>query len=197
MTPDLNPPSSSFQLILDTAEQLIREKGCNKTTLQDIMDRSGLSKGAIYHYVSGKDELFGRILISKMEKINENFHTAVTHAASGDASSPIQMIVGRMMINTDNESVTNKIFTYLLSQSENPKIAKILTELYEYTHQLSIQWIQRGQQAGAIPSHIDAVKLSTLFNIFTYGLRTHRIIVQDEEKFGFDDIFNVIFKSLQ
>ncbi|WP_175471903.1 helix-turn-helix domain-containing protein [Paenibacillus naphthalenovorans] len=42
---------NTFQFILSTTEQLIKEKGCQQTTLQDIMERTGLSKGAIYHYV--------------------------------------------------------------------------------------------------------------------------------------------------
>ncbi|WEK54795.1 MAG: TetR/AcrR family transcriptional regulator [Candidatus Cohnella colombiensis] len=197
MKPDTTSPSSSFQLILDTAEQLIREKGCNKTTLQDIIDRSGLSKGAIYHYVSGKDELFGRVLISKMEQMNTQFNQTVSNATKSDATSPVQMLTQGMMKNTDSHSVTNKIFTYLISQSENPKVALILTELYDFSLNLSIQWIQIGQKAGAIPAHIDAVKLSTIFNIFTFGLRTHRVINPNDDQISVEDIFNVIFKSLQ
>jgi len=197
MKSDTLNPSASFQIILDAAEQLIQEKGCRQTTLQDIIDRSGLSKGAIYHYVSGKDELFGRILIAKMEIVNGSFNESVSKAAKEDAASPVQMLAKGMLLNTDNHSVTNKIFTYLLSQSENPKIAQILTNLYEYTQRLSVQWIQTGQKSGAIPANIDADKLSTIFTIFTYGLRTHRIIVKDEEQFGFEDIFKVIFNSLR
>lgn len=77
----MNEPSSrtsSFQLILDTAEQIIQEKGCRQTTMQDIIDRSGLSKGAIYHYVSGKDELFGLILKAKMDQMNDSFKQSVS-----------------------------------------------------------------------------------------------------------------------
>ncbi|WP_027092074.1 TetR/AcrR family transcriptional regulator [Cohnella thermotolerans] len=57
----------TLQLLLDTARQLIREKGCMKTTFSDIMERSGLSKGAIFHYVKGKDDLLGMLLRSGIE----------------------------------------------------------------------------------------------------------------------------------
>ncbi|ALS22500.1 MULTISPECIES: TetR/AcrR family transcriptional regulator [Paenibacillus] len=65
---------NTFQFILSTTEQLIKEKGCQQTTLQDIMERTGLSKGAIYHYVKSKDELFGKILLGYMEELNHSFH---------------------------------------------------------------------------------------------------------------------------
>ncbi|BBH23562.1 hypothetical protein Back11_49070 [Paenibacillus baekrokdamisoli] len=194
---DSTNPNASFQLILDTAEKLIDEKGCRQTTLQDIIERSGLSKGAIYHYVSGKDELFGRILISKMETINDSFNESVSQASKGDAASPVQLIAKGMLANTDSQSVTNKIFTYLLSQSDNPKIAAILNNLYHYTLRLSTEWIKIGQTSGAIPPHIDAAKMSMLFTIFTYGLRTQRVITKDEDQVDFEDIFRLIFRSLQ
>ena len=66
-----NPTSHdnpSFQNILLTTEELILEKGCRNTTLKDIIERTGLSKGAIYHYVASKDELFGLILKTKIEQ---------------------------------------------------------------------------------------------------------------------------------
>ncbi|WP_245602145.1 TetR/AcrR family transcriptional regulator [Peribacillus kribbensis] len=46
------------------------EIGCKNTTLQEIIKASGLSKGAIYHYVSSKDELFGLIFQNKLQEIN-------------------------------------------------------------------------------------------------------------------------------
>ena len=56
----------TFQHILAITEELILEKGCRHTTLKSIIERTGLSKGAIYHYVDSKDELFRLILQSKV-----------------------------------------------------------------------------------------------------------------------------------
>jgi AcrR family transcriptional regulator len=187
--------SASFQLILDTAEQLIQEKGCRQTTLQDIIDRSGLSKGAIYHYVSGKDELFGLILKSKVESVNARFIEAVSATVGSDAAPPIQSIARGMV---DHQDVTNKIFTYLLSQMDNPKIASILRDLYGYSFKTAVRWIETGQQAGAIPSAVDAAKMASIFMVFTYGLRVQNLIAaEDGGKLELDDIFRFIFRALQ
>jgi AcrR family transcriptional regulator len=197
MAPESTPRSASFQLILETAEQLIREKGCRQTTLQDIIDRSGLSKGAIYHYVSGKDELFGLILKSRMESANERFEQTVAETARGEAKAPIQSIVRSMMSNTAQEDVTGKIFTYLLSQIDNPKVAAIMQDVYDYSLQTSSRWIEIGQKAGAIPSAIDARRMATLFVVFTYGLRVYRIIArQDDSQLSEEDVFQLIFRTL-
>lgn len=43
--------------ILEAMGALFAEKGFDATTMQDIMARSGLSKGAIYHHFKSKEEI--------------------------------------------------------------------------------------------------------------------------------------------
>ena len=43
-------PEETVQLILDTAARLFMEKGYDGTSLQDILEETHLSKGAIYHH---------------------------------------------------------------------------------------------------------------------------------------------------
>lgn len=192
------PPNSSFQLILSVSEELIREKGCRKTTLQDIIERSGLSKGAIYHYVSGKDELFGLILKSKMESMNLQFEEAVSEAGERDARTPILSITKGMMESTDKENVTNTIFTYLLSQADNPKVSEILQDVYEFSLKTAERWILTGQQAGAIPAGIDAAKMASMFMIFGYGLRVQNVVAgEGAASLDAKDVFALLFRTLQ
>lgn len=191
--------NASFQTILETAERLIREKGCRQTTLQDIINGSGLSKGAIYHYVSGKDELFGLILKSRVEALNSSFLEAVAGAAAQDATVPIQTIAKGMADRTDGEDVTNKIFTYLLSQTENPKVADILGDLYRYSYETAVRWIETGQRAGALRAEIDAGQMAMLFIVITYGLRVQNVIARgaDGPAMTTDDIFKLMFRTLR
>jgi AcrR family transcriptional regulator len=44
--------------LLEAARQLIREKGYEKTTLQDVADRAGMTSGAIYGNFKNREELF-------------------------------------------------------------------------------------------------------------------------------------------
>ena len=43
--------------ILEASGALFAEKGFDATTMQDIILRSGLSKGAIYHHFRSKEEI--------------------------------------------------------------------------------------------------------------------------------------------
>ena len=49
---------STKHQILDAAMHVFVKSGYSKTTMDDIVNRSGLSKGAIYHYYGSKKELF-------------------------------------------------------------------------------------------------------------------------------------------
>ncbi|UUZ86481.1 TetR/AcrR family transcriptional regulator [Paenibacillus sp. P26] len=51
--------------------------------MQDIADEAGLTKGAIYHYVKSKDELFAMILEAGMEQTNRRFFESVSGAVAG------------------------------------------------------------------------------------------------------------------
>lgn len=50
-------PEETVRKILDTAERLFIEKGYDRTSLQEIIDETGLSKGAIYHHFTSKDDI--------------------------------------------------------------------------------------------------------------------------------------------
>ena len=60
-------PEQTVQLILDTASRLFLEKSYDKTTLQDIIDATKLSKGAIYHHFASKEA----IIIAVVDRVGE------------------------------------------------------------------------------------------------------------------------------
>ncbi|MBD3920414.1 TetR/AcrR family transcriptional regulator [Paenibacillus sp. PR3] len=188
--------NTSFQTILDTVEELVREKGCRQTTLQDIINRSGLSKGAIYHYVTGKDELLGLVLKSRIEQINDRFHEAVNNPATNGLENPLQVIVAGMAKTSSHEDVTNKIFIYLLSQMDNPKVSEIMNSLYDYTLNTSTQWIEIGQQHGVIPPTIDKVKAAESMLLFTYAMRVQNTIKQDAGSMTAQDMMQFMARTL-
>lgn len=51
-------PEETIRKILDTAERLFIEKGYDRASLQDILEETGLSKGAIYHHFASKEDIF-------------------------------------------------------------------------------------------------------------------------------------------
>ena len=68
--------------IITAAWDLFYEQGYEDTTIEEIIDKSGTSKGSFYHYFEGKDALLGSlsyIFDEEYEKlqseIDENMHS--------------------------------------------------------------------------------------------------------------------------
>ena len=57
--------------ILNTATQLFIQKGSEKTSMQDIAQTAGISKGAIYHHFKSKDEIVFAVMRSRQELMEE------------------------------------------------------------------------------------------------------------------------------
>lgn len=194
------PTHPTMQLVLTATQELIKEKGCQKTTLQDIITKTGLSKGAIYHYVKSKDELYAMVLQSSLEKINENFQKRVSDAKHGDLENPLEAIVKGLFQQFDPKlDVTNQIFIYLLSQKDKPEIASILQNLFQFSLKMSTRWIEEGQKGGAIPQELDAKKTAVFIMLNVYGLRVVKSIPGTEGILNESDLFTImkIFLSSQ
>lgn len=92
-------PEETVKLILDVSTKMFCEKGYDNTSLQDIINETKLSKGAIYHHFSSKEdilkaifhrlgnenaEIFAKIRddsrLSGIEKLRKIFQTAVFHS---------------------------------------------------------------------------------------------------------------------
>lgn len=54
-------PEETVRRILNVSARLFTQKGFDKTTLQDIIDETKLSKGAIYHHFASKEDIFIKI----------------------------------------------------------------------------------------------------------------------------------------
>nr|WP_240547822.1 TetR/AcrR family transcriptional regulator [Paenibacillus lignilyticus] len=156
--------------MLEATKSLVREKGCSSLTLKDIMERSELSKGAIFHYVKSKDELFAWVLLERLEETNNRFMSEVGRKG-GEFEGPMGSIAGSLNSLEESDDVTNKVFVYLLGKEEEPAVAEALNQFYERSVQLSRSWITAGQQRGVIPAAIDADRTAELFVLISLGLR--------------------------
>ncbi|KGX90771.1 TetR/AcrR family transcriptional regulator [Pontibacillus marinus] len=186
--------NSTWQTILNNTEILIKEKGCQKTTLKDIMERTELTKGGIYHYVKSKNELFAKLLTSKLEQVNQRFYEAAQNPAEEKLHSPLYQTTETFTFNSD--SVSNEIILYLLSHRHDPSVAQLLEQHHKTVLEQSKEWIRYGQEHGAIPSNIDATNVSQLFLLIGYGLNVHHAITSDELGITQDKLFDYMFNML-
>ena len=57
-------PEKTYEKILEVSSKLFFEKGYENTSLQDIVNNlDGLTKGAVYHHFSSKDDILDAVLV--------------------------------------------------------------------------------------------------------------------------------------
>jgi AcrR family transcriptional regulator len=134
--------------LLEAAKKLIQEKGCYAITMQDIIEKSGLSKGSIFHYVKSKDAIFAWVLQERLEETHNRFMNEVDQMKT--FKGPMQHIANSLPALEDPEDETNKVFLHLLGKKGDPAVEEVTMKFYEHTLQLSMRWISIGQQHGVI-----------------------------------------------
>lgn len=186
----------TIRLILDTTKELVRDKGCQAITMKDIMDKSGLSKGAIFHYVNKKDEIFAWVLQERLEETDRRFTEEVER---GDRSfdGPMRQIASGLSTLEDPGDVTNKVLLYLLGKEDDPTVGKALREFYERSVTFSGQWIRTGQRHGVIPEAVDADETAELFVLLSLGLRVRSALPVPNASFKAEQFSALIGERLQ
>ena len=110
------------QRILDAAADLIAHFGYDKTTVDDIARRAGVSKGAIYLHFKSKDDLFEGLLTS---------NTFISVFSNPIISLSPMFISNRVLIRLGSlirlSSFT--IFDILVILSEGIKVIFILSDI--------------------------------------------------------------------
>ncbi len=145
-----DPEKTKFE-ILDAAEKLFLEKGYDKTTIADIVDEIGMTKGAIYHHFKSKMDILENLFYYRATKNLENYRTgenaledlrnlfgislqshntqAIVYSASLSLKSP--EILGEQFIDTLDSAyeISNIIERGIKDGSINTKYPREVAEL--------------------------------------------------------------------
>lgn len=170
--------------LIEATRALILEKGCDHLTLNDIMERAGLSKGGIFHHVKSKDDLLIRILEERVEETNRRFNAATEREQSFEA--PFRSIADSLPELENPDDAGNRVFVHLLGRSGHPEVRDALRRFYEQTLRLSKRWIAAGQEAGVIPASVDADRTAELFVLLSLGLRVRGSLLAGDGGSAFD-----------
>lgn len=140
-------PEETVKLILDAATHLFVEKGYDATSLQDIINETNLSKGAIYHHFSSKEEIFEAIF----HRIGEENTTALAKVRDDKSLSGLEKLraIFKAALFNSNQSLMLTVTPCLL---DNPRfLAMQIAQLYQIVAPKFIQPIlQQGIDDGSI-----------------------------------------------
>lgn len=111
-------PEQTVELILSAAAKLFTEKGFEKTSIQDILNELGMSKGAVYHHFRSKEEIMDRLIQRQVHSAMELLHELIAHTEAPNARVKLMIILETMVADQQARSLDKVIST----QFKNPQM---------------------------------------------------------------------------
>jgi AcrR family transcriptional regulator len=112
-----NNSQQTIETIINVSAQLFAEKGYEHTTMQDIVNDLGMSKGAIFHHFKSKEDIMEAVI----NRYFDSYLLAVRQTAE-DKSIPV---CERLMKSTRALQVNDSDGRQLLSHLHSPQNALI------------------------------------------------------------------------
>ena len=113
-------PEETVQKILAVSYRLFLEKGYDHTTIQDITDALGMSKGAVYHHFKSKEAILDRIY-------DQYYAESGLHAAALDAPglSGLEKLRKLLLLELTDQGKLS-IDSVTLSFRSNPQLLQLM-----------------------------------------------------------------------
>jgi len=162
-----------------TREQLLKKglavfsrKGYQATTLQDIAQEAGLTRGAIYWHFGSKAELYNTLVREYADLGNRIIQQAVTEG--GSLIDIIRRVfVRQLQVVEDDPEMRALMELYLFKTGLIPELEQGRQQRAESTIELIAmlsEIMQQGIEAGILRSDIDAINLARTYLALQNGL---------------------------
>ncbi|WP_068501274.1 TetR/AcrR family transcriptional regulator [Paenibacillus kribbensis] len=143
--------------IIEAAKSLFRNIGYHHTSIQDILEKSGVSKGTFYNYFSSKSQLILSIIQNVDGKVEEQQKQLL---AEGDSHSK-EILYSQLGLKHTIYSRENILELYNISMAENDEA---LRKYMETSHYKELNWLARRLiEVYGVAIEASAMDLSTHF----------------------------------
>jgi AcrR family transcriptional regulator len=154
MSPRPNVSDERKAQILNAAEGVFTKRGFNEARMDDIAEKTGLSKGTLYLYFKSKDDL----IIAILERIFQREFRQLEDLQQDDSSASDAMLKLTDLITKDIMSMLRLIpiiYNFLALAFRNKYVQRALKDYINRYLNILIPIIQRGIDAGEFRS-VDA-----------------------------------------
>lgn len=151
--------SNTRSKIVTAAWELFYEHGYDNTTVDDIVERSGTSKGSFYHYFAGKDAL-----LSSLSTLFDEKYQALIPEMDPDMPAFDQLIyLNRELFFMIENSVSLELLGRLMSTQLITSSEKHLMDQSRYYFRILRKICDRGQKSGQLRQDISVNEMVRIY----------------------------------
>lgn len=160
-----------------TAAGVLSRKGYHRTTMDDIAESVGVSKGALYTYFKNKESLVRGICRAGPVRLRETLYDSFT----GD---DLMQSTNKFFDSFLDETFQNIALNYeiLAESSRNPGIRRILKESYERGIEVTAEFLERMKRGKSLRGDIDTEALARGLVAMYDGLMAGIILGADKKQ---------------
>lgn len=158
--------------VLDTALGVFWSKGYDRTTIQDLVDATGLERASLYGAFGDKQQFFQRAIARYLERLSAELRALEDEPS---ARRGIESLFASRIASTCPSSGPRGCFLLLAGMTSNAGDSwarDLLAESLKQTEASLRRAIRRGQTQNEITKHRDATSLARLLLVTLQGLST-------------------------
>ena len=171
--------------LLEAARTLIREKGYERTTLEDVARRAGMTTGAIYGNFKNRDELFIALGQTYWPPVKPHIKSGATFAEAMRALAKATLAAV-----DERRPVAIGRLTGLAYTLKSPELRTRVHDITQSSYEFGAEWL-RTFDASELPMPPD--RLVRVLHALIEGLVMQRIITPDLCP---DEVFYAAFGAL-
>lgn len=185
----------SKQHIIEKAYALFLQKGYKAVTMQDILDATGFSKGAIYHHFKGKEEIFeAAVRFFFAGGISRDYSAYPTDSLKSFLEVELNYIVDKREYliaysREQQQPLSSNYFSVIFEAAQI--LPEFKADLNAFRERELSAWqlvITNAQKSGEVKSQMKSIQIARLFIYVNKGLGMQLIM---------DDNFPDIHKELK
>jgi AcrR family transcriptional regulator len=181
------------QQILDAAAQVIIRQGYDKTTMSDIADEAGVSRGTVYLHFKGKEEIFDALIRHEVLQYMDSW---LQHIEADPRGGTIGGIYRAVLYAINSRPLMaavmrrdRRVMGSYLRKPSSPFASM-------QSASLATGFLQALQDAGTVRKDVDAAVMSHIMDMLAYGLITINDFRQPDEIPDYEVVMETIASML-
>lgn len=167
------------QQIIEAGARLIVQKGIEKTSLADISEAAGISKGSLYYYYASKNELIFDITEAHINQISENLFAIIEQSRGVASWEDLLKILYERIMAADTRG---RLHIYLIQQAlnDNDDLKSRFQKKYREWKRMITEGFEKIAPEIRLPDSVSAMIIAALDGFLIQSLLEVETITGDE-----------------
>jgi AcrR family transcriptional regulator len=156
--------------ILDAALRCFARRGFHKTTMQDVVEQSGLSPGSIYCHFSGKQDIMTALVEERHRRERDLLQRALEKQSFAEAVDQLAADF-IAVLSTPDERTWRRLAVQIWAESlHDRRLAVTVRDGVEVPRAILARMVERAKARGELPRTLDANAMARMLIAFFQGL---------------------------